>query len=694
MERRIRVRVVSLIVLIAMVFGLFSLRIYKLQTAMTEEEIELQDSLTYQTTVSAARGQILDRNGTVLVGNRASYNLVIINFVLFNGPSPNESLLELLHTMDELGIELLHHLPVSETRPYTYTLDEIGETWHSYFRKFLNKRSLDSDISAPTFMDNLREQYNLPEGLSDYDAYRLIAIRFELDLRNIDGMPLDNYVLAEDVESSQLAAIIELDIPGVIVDISTEREYHTMYASHLLGTTTKMSAEDYADKYKAMGYPLNAVVGADGVELAFEEYLHGQDGLMQTTITSTGEILAQKYLSTPEPGGNVELTIDINLQETAYKSLEEYILNIRANGANEKMNGTDARGGAVVVMNVKTGEVLAMASYPGYDPETFNEMYDLLYADEYNPLINRCVNAQYPPGSTFKMVTAITAMEYAGVSRWEVVVDEGSFTKYRDQGYAPACHIFRSRGATHGAENMMDAIRDSCNYYFYEMGLKCTIADMDYVASQLGLGEDTGIEISEFPGQRANPESKAKVYAGTQNAAWVHGDMLQHAIGQSVNFYTPLQLCVYVSTIANEGERMKATLLRRVVSWDFQELLLESQPEVLAQLELGEETKTMLKEGMVAATQLGATAESFAKEFYPIKVAAKTGTAQHGNGLSSDNASMVCYAPADDPEIGIAIYVENGAVGGNLGYIAMDIMDTYFSQTGKYETVYGENEIR
>ncbi len=216
MERRIRVRIISLVVLIGLVFSLFSFRIYKLQTAMTEEEMELQDSLTYQTTVSAARGQILDRNGTVLVTNRASYDLVIINFVLFNGPNPNESLLNLLHTMDELGIELLHHLPVTETRPYEYTLDDMGEIWHNYFRKFLTKRSLDSDISAPTFMDNLREQYNLPEGLSDYDAYRLIAIRFELDLRNIDGMPLDNYILAEDVEASQLASIIELDIPGVI----------------------------------------------------------------------------------------------------------------------------------------------------------------------------------------------------------------------------------------------------------------------------------------------------------------------------------------------------------------------------------------------------------------------------------------------------------------------------------------------
>lgn len=694
MERRARMRIGALILLICMVVGIYCLRIYKLQSSLTEEEKQLQDSLVYQTTVSASRGQMLDRNGTVLVTNRASYNLVIINFVLFNGPSPNESLLDLLHTMDELGIELVHHLPVSQSKPYDYTLEELGNTWAGYFRRFLDYRSIDSDVTAATFMDSLRSQYNIPDGLSDEDAYRLIAIRFELDLRNIENMPLDNYVLAEDVDSSQLAAIIELDIPGVIVDISTVQEYNTKYASHLLGTTTKMTAEAYNEIYKDLGYALNAVVGADGVELAFEKYLHGQDGLMQTTITSTGEILDQEYLITPVPGGNVELTIDIDLQETAYKSLENYILDLRANGINENGDGMDAEGGAVVVMQVKTGEVLAMASYPGYDPETYNENFNELNQDPYLPLINRCVNAVYPPGSTYKMITGITAVDYAGVSRWREIVDEGSYTKYQDQGYTPACHIYRSKGYTHGTENMMDAIRDSCNYYFYEVGLLVSTSDMDYVASQFGLGEPTGIEIIEYTGQRANEETKAKDFAGTQNAAWVEGDKLQAAIGQSVNQFTPLQLCVYTATLANRGVRMEATLLRRVVSWDFQDLLLESTPQVAAEIELSDEAIAMYTEGMVAAAGAGATASAFTDEHYPITVAAKTGTAQHGNGLSSDNGSLVCYAPAEAPEIAIAIYVENGAQGGKLAYIAMDIMDAYFSQTGKYETVQGENEVR
>ena len=419
MERRARVRITLLIAFTALLVALFTLRIYKLQAAQTEETIELANSLTFQTRVDAARGQILDRNGTVLVTNRASYDLVMINFVFFNGPSPNEDLVELLDLCDRLGVEINHHLPVSETRPYEYTVDTIGEPWATYFRKYLSSRSLDSDITAGTFMNKLREEYNLPEELSSDEAYRLIAVRYELELRSIQDMPLDNSVLAEDVNSEALAAVIELGIPGVIVQTSTVREYKTPYASHLLGYTTKMSAEAYENTYKALGYAMDAEVGREGVELAFEEYLHGEDGWMNTTITSTGEILDQEYTQTPVPGGNVELTIDIDLQRVAYEALEEWILELRQTGARgDGESGTDAMGGAVVALDVKTNEVLASASYPTYDANSFAEDYNKLAADPNKPLINRCINMQYAPGSTYKMITGITAMEYANVSPW------------------------------------------------------------------------------------------------------------------------------------------------------------------------------------------------------------------------------------------------------------------------------------
>lgn len=694
MERRIRMRILSLLVLVALVVGIFSLRVYKLQAAQTEETIQAANSITYWTTIEAARGQILDRNGNVLVTNRASYNLSIINFVFFNGPNYNDRLLELLHKCDDLGITITHHLPVTETKPYAYTLDDQSSTWQDYFRQFLRYKGIDSDVSAGAFMRILRDNYGISDDLSDEDAYRMCAVRYELTLRAIDGSPLGNYMLAEDVDATSLAAVMELGIPGVIVETTTVREYKTPYASHLLGYTTKMSAEAYESVYKDLGYSMNANVGQEGVEKAFEEYLHGTDGLMQTTVTATGEILSQEYLTTPVPGGNVELSIDIGLQTVAAQALEEWVLYLRENGYKEEGDGTDATGGAVVAIDVATGEILAAASYPTYDANTFRQDYNELAEDENKPLINRCFNAQYPPGSVYKMVTAITAVDYAGVSRWREIRDEGTYTKYADQGYTPACHIYRSKGYTHGVENMMDAIRDSCNYYFYEVGLECSINDMDYVASMMGLGESTGVEVSEYSGRRANAETKAEVYAGTNLSGWVDGDMLQASIGQSVNEFTPVQLAVYCATLANEGTRMKATVLRRVVSWDFQELLVESQPEVASKIELSSEAVAAYKEGMVDATQSNGTAYLFSQAGYDFQVAAKTGTAQHGNGLTSDNASMICYAPADDPQIAIAIYVENGATGGQLANIAMAIFDSYFSQTGKYETVYDENEVR
>ena len=227
MNREIRIRVTAFVITIALIMGLFAFRLYKIQSTVDEADLRLADSTFYYTTVEAARGQILDRNGTVLVTNRASYNVVIISFVLFNGPNPNQSILDLLELCGELGIEMESHLPVTRTKPYAYTLEDYGENWQNHFRTFLRSRSLDTDITAGALMQILKNEYNLPEDLDDDRAFELIAVRYELELRGIQGMPLENYILAEDVTPDQLSAIIELDIPGVLVDPTTVREYKT-----------------------------------------------------------------------------------------------------------------------------------------------------------------------------------------------------------------------------------------------------------------------------------------------------------------------------------------------------------------------------------------------------------------------------------------------------------------------------------
>ena len=691
MERRARFRTGIFIALIVLIMAIFTFRLYALQTSLTEEEIRTSNSLTIQTTVDASRGQILDRNGTVLVGNRASYNLIMIGYVFFNGPSPNESLIELLGLCDELGIEVESNFPVSETRPYTYTLEDYSEAWQSYFRRFLTSRGWDPDMSAQNLMNNLRSDYNIPKDLSDEEAYRLIAVRFELELRTIEGMPLDNYCLARDISSEDLAAVMELGIPGVLVETTTVREYNTTYAAHLLGHTGAMTAYEYENLYP--DYAMDAVVGKEGVERTFESYLHGTDGLLQTTILSTGEVLEQQYLATPEPGDNVELTIDIGLQATAENALAQVIENLQQNGVGSQKEGKDADSGAVVVLDATNNEVLAMASYPTYDPARYNLDFNELAEADGNPLLNHALQGLYAPGSIYKMVTAITAMEKAGVGAYYQVTDLGVYDKYELQGYAPACYIWRSSGRTHGTVNMMQALAVSCNYYFYEVGLQVATTDMDLVAKNLGLGEPTGIELYEETGTRANAETKAETFAGTDMEAWVEGDKLQASIGQSLNSFTPLQMACYVSALANAGTRYKATLLSRVVSWDYQELIEESEPEVASRLEMDEKTLACINEGMkMTVSDYSGTAYSYLHD-YPIAVAAKTGTAQHGSG-GSDNASFVCYAPADDPQIAIAVYVEHGAQGGNLANVVRPILDAFFSQESKYETTYNENTVQ
>lgn len=694
MDRRTRFRIGVFILLIFAVISLFTFRLYKLQTSLDEEALREADAIVYRTTMKASRGEILDRNGTVLVTNRASYNVIMISQVLFSSGNSglNQYLTELLDLCDELGIEPITTFPVSSTRPYTYTLEETSSANQEYFRRFLRSRGWDTDITAQTLMYNLRRSYDIPDDWTDEEIYRLISVRYELSLRAVDGMPLDNYTLAKDVSAENLAAIMELSIPGVIVETTTVREYKTSYAAHILGYTGAMEQNEYSEIYQPLGYSMDAVVGREGVELAFEEYLHGTDGLKETTITADGEVLSETYLTVPQPGSNVELTIDIDLQATAEQALERVILDLRENGVGSRQEGQDAEGGAAVAINVKTGEVLACASYPTYDLSTFrdSDIYTSLLEDPYKPLYNRALLGAYPPGSIYKMVTAITGVDYANWGRYREVTDEGRYMKYQEYGYTPACYIYTSTGHTHGTVNMMQAISVSCNYYFYELGLAVATTDVDYVAQHMGLGEPTGIELYEETGTRANADTKADTYYGTDMAAWNEGDKLQSAIGQGLNAFTPLQMANYAATLANDGTRYSATFLRRVVSWDYQDLLVENAPEIASELEISEEALLAYHEGMELAASEG-TAATYMTGL-PVTVAAKTGTAQHGSG-GSDNASFLCFAPADDPEIAIAVYVEKGAQGGNLGQVARAILEAYFSQESKYETTTGENTL-
>ena len=479
-----------------------------------------------------------------------------------------------------------------------------------------------------------------------------------------------------DLDATQLAAITERNIPGVTIETSTVREYHTDAAAHLLGYVGPMSADEY-EVYKEQGYALNARVGKDGAEAAFESYLHSTDGTRVTTVSSTGQVLEEYYRSEPQAGGNVYLTIDIDMQKIAEASLEQTILGLRS-GSLDNTEGTDARGGAVVVSKVDTGEILAAASYPYYDLSTFSEDFNELNADEYAPLYNRFLSAPYPPGSTYKMVTTIAAIDNGVITPYTTVDDKGRYEYY--DTYQPTCLLYSRYGLTHGTINVMEALAASCNYYFYDVGRRTGIQSIDAVAKALGLGESTGIELPETTGSRDNPE-----YRAAHGSDWYDGTTLADSIGQGDNAFTPLQLACYTSALAAGGTRYRATLLKRVVSAGYEDVTYEFAPEVASQLDISDDAKFAYTTGMrMAVTDNIGTATYFKN--YDIQVAAKTGTAQHGSG-GSDHAAFVCYAPYENPEIAVAIYVEKGAQGGLLAPIAKAIFDYYFAQSQTTELI-------
>lgn len=679
-QHKFSFRVGVLILLIAVMAGIFGVRLYDVQvTQASQVDHTPSGSHTYRTRVTAARGEILDRNGKVLIGNRASYNLTLIYAIVFSAENPNENLRKLTNLCNELGLEMTDHFPVTMEKPYTYTTNEYSSTWNSYFKTFLDERGWDSDISAPQLIRRLKDTYHLPADWTEEEARRVISIRYELDLRRWTSLP--TYVLLNDVDSVSLAAITELNIPGVNVETSTVRQYNTTYAAHILGRIGLMNAEEY-EIYKEKDYAMDAYVGKEGLERAFEDDLHGTDGLRVTTISADGTVLEEYYKTMPQAGKNIELTIDIDLQKVSEDALKAHILSLREDDG-------DAEGGAVVVQQVKTGQILACASYPTFDPATYSQKYNELLETDFAPLYNRALQAAYPPGSTYKMVTTIASIDSGTIGRWVEIEDKGIYRRFEDVGYTPRCMLYTTAGATHGYVNAMEALAVSCNYYFYEVGYQTGITKIDEVAKALGLGEATGVELDESVGRRANAETKKLLYSKGYDG-WYDADTVAAAIGQSENRFTPMQLACYTSALANHGTRYKATFLQRVLSSDYSELLYESTPVVASQLNISDEAYAAYTEGMrLSVTWANGTSHYYLGD-YDVAVCAKTGTAEHG-GNGSDNAAYVLYAPADDPQIAIAVYVEKGTPGSRLAKVARAILDAYFSTSSNVDTVPAEN---
>lgn len=671
MERITRLRAKILLAIFLVILGLFAFHLYDLQIIETGGQVDNATTFTTWTTVKAARGEILDRNGNVLVGNRAGYKLMLNHFVLLSADGTFEHLYRLASRCQELDISYNETFPISKERPFTYTLSEYTSAQQGYFQKFLAHYSLDSDITAPLLIENLRNRYKLPESWTEEEARLVIGLVYELMLRNVVST-LPVYEFIGDADDVALSNVVELNVPGMRVEPTSVREYYTDCAAHILGHVGSMNAEQWEYYAPIEGYKMDTKIGQSGLEAAFEEYLHGVDGLREDTVAADGTLISSVWIEEPQAGANVELTIDINLQRVAEEKMASVAESLIAAGR----DGSDIEGMAVVAVDPRNGDVLVCASYPTYNLETFFEDYDELVKDPLIPTFNRALLGTYPPGSTYKMNMVVAGIDSGVINSGSTIYDAGIFRKYI--GYTPTCLAYTNYGGSHGTITAAEALKVSCNYFFYELGDRMSLDAIDSTAKALGLGEYTGIELLEYPGTRANRETKAALYSGDA-AVWSNGDQVAASIGQSDNQFTPIQLAVYTGTLGMKGTRYRSTFLNRVVSADHRTLVMEQSPTVASVLEISDDAFYAYSQGMKWVTSAGDGTASGTFWNYPISVAGKTGTAQHGNGEGSENGAFVCYAPADqEPEIAIAIYGEKAAHGNTLATIAKAMLDVQF----------------
>lgn len=686
-------RLTILIAFLILMTSIIAVTLYRLQIIEGAEYYEESQNTTKNTvTVAAARGNILDRYGRLLVSNKTCNNLVFNNQELFRQDDPNAIILELTQAVLDSGGTYTDTLPITDEPPFEY-VDDMTALQKTRLNAYLEANELPQSTTAVELMAFFREAFMIDNNYTAKEMRIIAGIRYEIKIRYI--INTSDYIFAEDVSMDLITKLLEKNVPGFTVQSAYVREYATKYAAHVLGFVRQMTEEEYKE-YKNYDYPLNAVVGKEGIEYAFEKYLHGQDGRAVVTSTKEGTVINTTYLEEPKPGDNVTSTIDIGLQETAENSLNSYITgenaareqqndSYRAQGLNDKVKDL-ITGGAAAVVEVGTGEVLALASWPTFDLETMIENYNELKTAENSPLYNRALFGLYAPGSTFKPLTALAALSEGVISTGTTIYDAGIFDKYAEQGYAPRCWVYPD---SHGTINVTKAIEVSCNYFFYSVGDNLGIDAMSDYAKRFGLGEPTGIELPEKTGNMSKRES-AEFY---ENRSWYPGDTLQAAIGQSFSLFTPLQLCNYTATIASNGTRYRATVLKSVRSCDYSESVYKPEPEVAEETGVKQEYFDAVKLGMynVANSPYGGTAYNLFGR-YPVKIAAKTGTSQIGEGITS-NGVFVCYAPYDNPEIAIAVVVEKGNAGGSVGVVVKDILDYYFSFKNSTASLETENSL-
>ena len=698
-------------------------------------------------TVEASRGIITDRNGRTLVSNRSTYNLTFDPSLLKEGENQNEAILRLIQLCQANGVDWIENLPVSRQLPYTYTLDQLGDTvlksrFLSYLKalkpsrealtayllqhpdavapqseedpalpelsppegevtpeqeaarqrelgeellKLLSTRRLTAQlltgagITPQTLLEWMREDFGLSPALSLGEARLVLGIQYELYLRKLDTtVP---YILAEDIDIEFISLINDGGYSGAKVTSSYAREIETSAAAHILGMVGPIYAEDDLEALRAKGYNGDDTIGRSGAEAAFEDYLRGTDGRRVVSVNSDGKITGEYYTRSPKPGNNVELTIDLKFQQAAEEALAATV------SAMSEKDGNTTRGAGLAVVRVGTGEVLALVSYPMYDLAAYiqdNTYKAQLNTDESRPLVNRATTGRYYPGSTFKPLIAVAALEEGVVTLSERIMDSGRW--YYPDIVAGTRQWWWNcwNRAGHGRLNVTQAITASCNTFFHELGYRLGIEKIDEYAEAFGFGKSTGIEIGDNPGLLAGPEERE-----ARGEVWYGGDTVQAAIGQSDNLFTPLQIANYIATLVSGGKHYDAHLLKTAKTYDNSQVVAVGNKEPSNIVNISDSTLDAVKTGMHNLTKT-----TLAPYFNNcvVEAGAKTGTVQLGSEITN-NGCFVCFAPYDEPEIAIALVIEQGNAGAQLASTAVSVINAYFTPDETETAVTGDNQL-
>lgn len=713
-------RLAALAAMLGVILLIYIGVLYNTQVTRHEEYLAKSiHSIAQEEPIDASRGVITDRKGRVMVSNRSVYTLVFDTKLLKEGEDENEAILRLLKLCRGQNVAWTDTLPISRSAPYAFTLEGLTDSQRKSFLKYL--RTLEStaesledyillhpELAEPAEEDEettdekdppssqeqarelldrlpasaitgelltgagispyrllslMREELEIPSYFSLEESRLVLGIRYELQLRRVGGHT--DYTLAQDVNTALISMIADGNYAGAKIAQSTIRKYETDCAAHILGVMGALDPEDLENPFYD-DYPMNATVGKSGVEAAFEQYLRGKNGRRVISTNSKGKITGQYYSTEPQPGSTVELTLDMELQETVEALLSQTVQQMNKDGETD-------RGAAAVVQLVDSGELLAVANYPTYSLSTYRQDIAQLGKDPAKPLYNRATSMPYAPGSTLKPLTSVAALEEGVITPreklrspwiWRYPGDPNSYTK--------------CAGGDHGRINVSEAISKSCNYFFAEMGYRLGMDTLREYLSAFGLGDHTGIEIGDHAGTL--PENKV----GEDQSPWA-------GYGQANQAYTPLQLANYISTLVSGGVRREAHLLKAVKSYDNSQVLAVGNSEPVSTLELHESTLEAVKKGMLAYTQPGGMVYSYFKDCV-VTAGAKTGTAQLGSG-QTNNGVFVCFAPYDDPEIAVAIAIEHGGSGAALASTAVQILNAYFTSDQIGTTVVGENQL-